>query len=77
MLFKISALTKTFGISFLLMIILCLGAQNLSEKESLNLGFNTTADLPIGFLVGISIALGFFSGGAAVVFILPSEYNKN
>ncbi len=38
----------------LLLAILCLGAQNLDQRPSLNLGFARSTPLPAGFLVGIA-----------------------
>ena len=40
-------LTSLLGGS-LLLLILCLGAQNLEQRPSLNLGFSRTAPLPAG-----------------------------
>ena len=39
----------------LLLVILCLGAQNLDQRPSLNLGFSRSAPLPAGFLVGVAL----------------------
>jgi len=49
-----------------LLLVLCLGAQNLNDRPSLQLGFGRTAPLPSGFLVGVALALGVLSGGSAV-----------
>ena len=76
-LLKLILLTKTFSISFLLVVLLCLGAQNLAEKKSLNLGFDRTAPLPTGFLIGISFVLGFLSGGSIAAIVLPYEMKNN
>ena len=40
----------------LLLLVLCLGAQNLEQRPRLNLGFAQTAPLPSGFLVGVALA---------------------
>jgi|GEM_PF-146362 hypothetical protein len=53
----------------MLVLVLCLGAQNLNERPSLNLGFGRTAPLPSGFLVGVALALGVLSGGSAVALL--------
>ncbi len=63
LLFKLTLLSKTFSISILLIIVLCLGAQNRTKKQSLNLGFSSTTELPVGFLIGSSVVLGFLNGG--------------
>ncbi len=48
------------------LVAVCLGAQNLSDRPSLQLGVGRTAPLPTGFLLGLALAAGLFSGGAAV-----------
>lgn len=50
----------------LVLVAVCLGAQNLSDRPSLHLGLGRTAPLPTGFLLGMALAAGLFSGGAAV-----------
>jgi hypothetical protein len=54
----------------LVALAVCLGAQNLADRPSLQLGVGRTAPLPSGFLLGMALALGLLSGGgvAAVVF---------
>ena len=61
-------LTSLLGGS-LLLLILCLGAQNLEDRPSLNLGVGRSAPLPSGFLVGLALALGVASGGSAVALL--------
>jgi hypothetical protein len=51
--------------ALLLALAVCLGAQNLSDRPSLQLGFARTAPLPSGFLLGLALAAGVFSGGSA------------
>jgi len=51
--------------------MLCLGAQNLNERHSLKLVETTTAPLPTGFLIGVSIILGVISGGSTAAVLLP------
>jgi len=53
--------------------VLCLGAQNLNDRHNLKLGFANSAALPSGFLVGISIVLGVFSGGSTAALLLPNS----
>ncbi len=53
----------------LLLVALCLGAQNLEDRPQLNLGFGRTEPLPSGFLVGLALAIGVASGGSAVALL--------
>jgi hypothetical protein len=53
----------------LLLVALGLGAQNLEDRPSLNLGAGRSAPLPSGFLVGMALALGVASGGSAVALL--------
>ena len=54
-----------------LLLILCLGAQNLEQRPSLNLGFSRTAPLPAGFLVGLALVIGVLSGGCSAALKAP------
>jgi hypothetical protein len=55
----------------LLMTVLCLGAQNLDERPSLNLGFGRSTPLPAGFLVGVALVIGVLSGGCSAAMLIP------
>jgi uncharacterized membrane protein YciS (DUF1049 family) len=55
----------------LLLIALCLGAQNLEQRTRLNLGFAQSAPLPSGFLVGVALAVGVISGGSTAALLFP------
>lgn len=55
----------------LLLVILCLGAQNLDQRPSLNLGMGRTAPLPAGFLVGLALVVGVLSGGCSAALLAP------
>ena len=57
----------------LLLVILCLGAQNLEQRPSLNLGFGRTAPLPAGFLVGLALVVGVLSGGCSAALLAPGR----
>ncbi|MFN6338568.1 MAG: hypothetical protein ACK41W_07565 [Cyanobacteriota bacterium] len=57
----------------LVLVAVCLGAQNLSDRPSLQLGVGRTAPLPSGFLLGMALAAGLFSGGAAVALLGDDE----
>ncbi|MEB3201405.1 MAG: hypothetical protein VKK05_01160 [Synechococcus sp.] len=65
-------LTSLLG-GALLLVILCLGAQNLDQRPSLNLGFSRTAPLPAGFLVGLALVIGVLSGGCSTALSAPRQ----
>ena len=73
MLLRLRLLLITLGGSFALFVVLCLGAQNLSERYRLKLGVGTTAPLPAGFIVGVSTVLGVISGGSLAVVLMPNS----
>ncbi len=68
---RIAAISFTSG--FLLLLVLCLGAQNLKDRHSLRLGLTSTAPLPTGFILGISIIVGVISGGTTVAIMVPNR----
>jgi len=71
MLLRLRLFVASLGGGVLLLLILCLGAQNLDQRVSLNLGFGRTAQLPTGFLLGVALAIGVISGGATTALLLP------
>jgi len=71
MLLKIRILTVSLTSAFVLLLMLCLGAQNLSDRHTLKLGKATTAPLPSGFIIGVSIIMGVISGGSAAAVLVP------
>ena len=73
MLLRLRLLLITLGGSVALLVVLCLGAQNLSERYRLKLGVGTTAPLPVGFIVGVSTVLGVISGGSLAVVLMPNS----
>ena len=73
MLLRLRLLLITLGGSAALLVVLCLGAQNLSERYRLKLGVGTTAPLPAGFIVGVSTVLGVISGGSLAVVLIPNS----
>ena len=73
MLLRLRLLLITLGGSAALLVLLCLGAQNLSERYRLKLGIGTTAPLPAGFIVGVSTVLGVISGGSLAVVLMPNS----
>ena len=73
MLLRLRLLLITLGGSVALLVVLCLGAQNLSERYKLKLGVGMTAPLPAGFIVGVSTVLGVISGGSLAVVLMPNS----
>ena len=73
MVLRLRLLLITLGGSVALLVVLCLGAQNLSERYRLKLGVGTTAPLPAGFIVGVSTVLGVISGGSLAVVLMPNS----
>ena len=73
MLQRLRLLVLSCGSAGLLLVVLCLGAQNLNDRQSLNLGFGKTAPLPTGFIVGMSAVLGVLSGGAGAAVLIPQQ----
>ena len=73
MLLRLRLLLASLGGGALLVLLLCLGAQNLDRRVSLNLGFGRSAELPTGFLVGLALAVGVISGGTAAALLLPGR----
>ncbi|KZR69769.1 hypothetical protein PMIT1313_00876 [Prochlorococcus marinus str. MIT 1313] len=71
MVLRLRLLTSSFLSGGLLLIVLCLGAQNLTDRHSLRLGNAKSAELPTGFLVGMSIVAGVISGGSTAALLLP------
>jgi hypothetical protein len=69
MLLRLRLLLGSLAGALLLLVALCLGAQNLSDRPSLQFGIGRSAPLPSGFLVGIALALGVVSGGSAVALL--------
>ena len=60
----------------LLLLLLCLGAQNLQDRHALQLGGQRSVPLPAGFLVGISLVIGVISGGTATAVLLPDQRDR-
>tara|TARA_B100001094_G_C17845189_1_gene629918 strand:- start:98 stop:325 length:228 start_codon:yes stop_codon:yes gene_type:complete len=73
MLLRLRLLLITLGGSAALLVVLCLGAQNLGDRYKLKLGLGTTAPLPAGFIVGVSTVLGVISGGSLAVVLIPNS----
>lgn len=77
MLLRLRLLLGTLAGSTLLLLALCLGAQNLDERVSLQLGVGRSAPLPSGFLVGLALVFGVVSGGSSVALLLPQPQERD
>ena len=73
MLLRLRLLLASLGGGALLLLLLCLGAQNLDRRTSLNLGFVRSTELPTGFVVGVALVIGVISGGTATALLLPGR----
>ena len=73
MLVRLRLLTLSFGGALLLLLMLCLGAQNLNDRHSIRFGSARSAELPSGFVLGISLVMGMISGGSLVAILLPER----
>ncbi|ABX09212.1 hypothetical protein [Prochlorococcus marinus] len=73
MLKKLLLVFFTFANASLILLVLCLGTQNLNSRKSLNLGFSSTSSYPTGFIVGMSITLGFISGGCTAAVLTSNQ----
>lgn len=73
MLLRLRLLVLSVGGGLLLLLILCLGAQNLNDRHSIRLGSARSVPLPSGFLVGVSLVLGVISGGTTLAVLMPER----
>ena len=73
MLFRLRIVLVSASGAVLLLLLLCLGAQNLNDRISLRFGSARSVPLPSGFLVGVSLALGVLSGGSTAALLLPER----
>tara|TARA_Y100001968_G_scaffold253310_1_gene238954 strand:- start:213 stop:452 length:240 start_codon:yes stop_codon:yes gene_type:complete len=70
---KLRIISMNFFALTLFLFFLCLGSQNLSTRHKINLLINETVELPNGFIIGFSFAVGFLGGTLTSIFNL----NKN
>jgi hypothetical protein len=77
MLVRLRLVTGSLVGAALVLLAVCLGAQNLNDRPTLRLGVGTTAPLPSGFLLGAAVAMGLFSGGTAVALLLGGSDQEN
>jgi len=73
MLMRLRLLLITLGGGVALLVVLCLGAQNLNDRYRLNHGVGTSAPLPAGFVVGVSAVLGVIGGGSLTALLMPES----
>ena len=76
MLQRLRLLAISFSSGGLIILVLCLGSQNLNVRKNLNLGVTSTASLPTGFIIGLSVAIGFISGGCTSALSIPIRNSK-
>ena len=71
---KILLAIMTLTNSSLLVLMIALGSQNLSDSHKISFGPYTTKEAyPSGFTIGISTILGSISGGLSTLLLLPSS----
>ena len=63
MLITLKKLLFVFTFNITLFLVLIIGIQNNSSKNTVNLLINETVNLPIGFIVGMSFISGSLTGG--------------
>ena len=73
MLLRLRLLAGSLAGTLLLLLMLCLGSQNNSERSALNLGFGRTVPLPHGFVVGLAVLGGVLSGGSSLALFVPGR----
>ena len=62
--------------NFSLFLLLMLGIQNSSKKETVNLLINKTVNLPISFIVGMSFISGSLTGSLLKLNFAPEKKEK-
>ena len=75
-LIRLRLLLISFSGGLLLLLLLCLGAQNLQDRHTLQIGGQRSVPLPTGFLVGIAMVIGVISGGTATAVLLPDQRDR-
>ena len=73
MLLRLRLMLISLGMGTVLLMLLCLGAQNLKDRHSIRIGAAESVPLPTGFLVGVSLVIGVISGGSATALMLPEQ----
>lgn len=73
MLLRLRLILLSFGGGVLLLLLLCLGSQNLSQRHSLRFAGYKSIPLPSGVLVGLSLVIGVISGGSTAALLVPDQ----
>ena len=63
-----------FSINTLLFFVMIISIQNSNNKSKVNLFFNNTVPLPIGFIVGSSFITGSILGGFITLNLGNNKY---
>ena len=74
LLLRLRLVSLSLGAGLLLLVMLCLGAQNGRERQEIQLGATRSVPLPSGFLVGVSLVVGVISGGCACAVLMPDQH---
>ena len=69
--FNILVVNTIFNL--LIFLILILGLQNSTNKTKINLIFNETINLPVGFTLGTSFIFGSIAGGLLNINVSPRK----
>ena len=73
LLLRLRLASLSFGAGLLLLVMLCLGAQNGRDRQEIQLGVTRSVPLPSGFLVGVSLVVGVISGGCACAVLMRDQ----
>ena len=73
MLLRLRLILASLTGGLLLLLLLCLGAQNLDRRPQLNLLLGRSATLPVGFVVGVALVIGVISGGCTAALASPGN----
>ena len=73
LLLRLRLVSLSFGAGLLLLVMLCLGAQNGRERQEIQLGATRSVPLPSGFLIGVSLVVGVISGGCACAVLMRDQ----
>lgn len=73
MLLRLRLISASLTGGLLLLLLLCLGSQNLDRRPQLNLLVGRSAPLPVGFVVGVALVIGVISGGCSAALASPGQ----
>ncbi len=63
--------------NFFIFLFLIIGIQNSTNKTKVNLIFNETINLPVGFIIGSSFIFGSIAGSFLNINIFSKNRSKN